>query len=81
MSTEGGIRRRRKTLQHTKFKLALETKIQKNVHNIVTRRNTGADLCARKLKTPFFQTEPRRSVTLDEIHETNYDYGIVGTTT
>jgi hypothetical protein len=28
----------------------------------------AAGLCARKLKTPFFQTEPRRPVILDEIH-------------
>jgi hypothetical protein len=40
----------------------------KNDCNNVARRNTGAGLCVRKLKTPFFQKEPRRPVILDEIH-------------
>ncbi len=30
--------------------------------------NTGSDLCPRKLKIPFSESEPRRSVTLDETH-------------
>jgi hypothetical protein len=32
------------------------------------QKKAGAGLCARKLKTLFFQTEPRRPVILDEIH-------------
>jgi hypothetical protein len=47
------------------FQLIINTK---KIYKNLNRRNAGADLCATKLKTPFFQTKPCRSVTLDEIH-------------